>query len=663
MGDVTTSGSTTSEYPPLDAVAGGHSAPAIADSGLGFVHSRGLLETQSSHPAQYPPQYAPQGHAFHSQFDMAQPQMQARSDPYNMNSLANTLPLQAAYRQNHYTSSTQRFNPVVSSANLPAQNQGSVLYSGQQAHNHMQNQQFFMTQHNPMATFYGSSLPQQQQQQGNGSNRGNLAYYPQQMVMSNQQPPSPAAYYYAQTGVFTGPQGVSPQMLQGQFYPNTSNVDTRRNQQRGVEKHGVVSSTIPKDPKQGVVASRSNLVRGPPRKPKQSGHAIWIGNLPPQTDLMSLVHHVCREAAGLESLFLISKSNCAFANFRDEMACLSAQQKLHDSKFQSVRLVSRLRKSTVEGASGITAPTGPAASASQPVLSLGQESLEKHQNQPDEDDAEVILSPVTTGPVDGTGEDGPLKDRYFILKSLTEEDLELSVQTGIWATQAHNEETLNSAFKSADNVFLVFSANKSGEYFGYAKMTSPINNDPAAAIEFAPKAQTADDVDLPKAIPTEATEHAPRGRIIDDSARGTIFWEAERDEISVTATTEVTQDVEEAGSVVDGDDSGSAKSGQEGEGKAWGKPFKLQWLSTLRLPFYRTRGLRNSWNSNREVKIARDGTEIEPIVGKKLIGLFSRVQSPPPSQQSTMGRSGPIGAGSGMVMMSGYPPMQSAYPQ
>ncbi len=50
-----------------------------------------------------------------------------------------------------------------------------------------------------------------------------------------------------------------------------------------------------------------------------------------------------------------------------------------------------------------------------------------------------------------------------------------------------------------------------------------INEDPAAAIEFAPSAQAASELDLPRDIPTEATQFAPRGRIIDDSARGAIF--------------------------------------------------------------------------------------------------------------------------------------------
>lgn len=182
------------------------------------------------------------------------------------------------------------------------------------------------------------------------------------------------------------------------------------------------------------------------------GHAIWIGNLPSQTDLMSLVHHVCKEAAGLESLFLISKSNCAFANYKDEVSCLAAQHKLHESKFQSVRLVSRLRKNTVEGVSGITAPTGPSAATAHhvhlpetketvPSTAAEAEPSSSENGTPSVSSAqETKISPTA---VDGSAQ----KDKFFVLKSLTVEDLELSVRTGIWATQAHNEENLNKAFK------------------------------------------------------------------------------------------------------------------------------------------------------------------------------------------------------------------------
>lgn len=43
------------------------------------------------------------------------------------------------------------------------------------------------------------------------------------------------------------------------------------------------------------------------------------------------------------------------------------------------------------------------------------------------------------------GEGGAKRDKFFIVKSLTVEDLEASVRNGIWATQAHNEITLNEA--------------------------------------------------------------------------------------------------------------------------------------------------------------------------------------------------------------------------
>lgn len=51
--------------------------------------------------------------------------------------------------------------------------------------------------------------------------------------------------------------------------------------------------------------------------------------------------------------------------------------------------------------------------------------------------------------------------------------------------------------------------------------------------------------------------------------------------------------------------------------------LQVEWLSLVRVPFFRTRGLRNSWNANREVKIARDGTEIENMVGRRLLDLFN----------------------------------------
>ena len=155
---------------------------------------------------------------------------------------------------------------------------------------------------------------------------------------------------------------------------------------------------------------------------------------------MSLVLHVCKETAGLESLFLISKSNCAFANFKDETSCSAAQMKIHDSRFQTVRLVSRLRRSSVGTAAGVPVPTGPAALTppSNPVVARSPSPGSEAKAQETDDNADETR---------GTESPKAPKDKFFIVKSLTVEDLELSVRNGIWATQSHNEEALNKAYQ------------------------------------------------------------------------------------------------------------------------------------------------------------------------------------------------------------------------
>ncbi|KAL6538721.1 30-kDa cleavage and polyadenylation specificity factor 30 [Orobanche gracilis] len=64
--------------------------------------------------------------------------------------------------------------------------------------------------------------------------------------------------------------------------------------------------------------------------------------------------------------------------------------------------------------------------------------------------------------------------RYFVVKSCNRENLELSVQQGVWATQRSNESKLNEAFESVENVILIFSVNKTRHFQGCAKMTSRI---------------------------------------------------------------------------------------------------------------------------------------------------------------------------------------------
>jgi hypothetical protein len=109
-----------------------------------------------------------------------------------------------------------------------------------------------------------------------------------------------------------------------------------------------------------------------------------------------------------------------------------------------------------------------------------------------------------------------------------------------------------------------------------------------------------DQKDEPEFIYTPVSESAPSGRIFEDSLRGTLFWEAR---------------------LTDDHPRGEGQN-LEAERRFGGKPFSILWLSTTRVPFQRTQGLRNLWNGSKEIKVARDGTELEPSVGKQLIQLF-----------------------------------------
>lgn len=175
----------------------------------------------------------------------------------------------------------------------------------------------------------------------------------------------------------------------------------------------------------------------------------------------------------------------------------------------------------------------------------------------------------------------------------------------------------------AEEVFLIFSANKSGEYFGYARMSGLIKGQsprprPTRPAEDALKTCGSN---MPEMFFTPGTACAPEGAIFIDAYRDTIFWEADiasQDNSSPKVVSEAHE----------------ARVGEEGAAPAKNKecdlssPFKVEWMSKTRLPFYRTRGLRNSWNGNREVKVARDGTELETDVGIRLLELFHQPMMP-----------------------------------
>ncbi|KAI3974279.1 hypothetical protein MKX01_030948 [Papaver californicum] len=74
-----------------------------------------------------------------------------------------------------------------------------------------------------------------------------------------------------------------------------------------------------------------------------------------------------------------------------------------------------------------------------------------------------------------------ISTRYFVIKSLNHQNIQLSIEKGIWATQVMNEQywrkLLIASYTSLQNsgrVILIFSVNMSGFFQGYAQMMSSI---------------------------------------------------------------------------------------------------------------------------------------------------------------------------------------------
>ncbi|XP_072310125.1 3'-5' RNA helicase YTHDC2 isoform X2 [Eucyclogobius newberryi] len=67
--------------------------------------------------------------------------------------------------------------------------------------------------------------------------------------------------------------------------------------------------------------------------------------------------------------------------------------------------------------------------------------------------------------------------RYFILKSNSIRNIEISQQKGIWSTTPCNESKLSKAYLENKLIVLIFSVQGSGHFQGYARMTSAINKE------------------------------------------------------------------------------------------------------------------------------------------------------------------------------------------
>lgn len=143
--------------------------------------------------------------------------------------------------------------------------------------------------------------------------------------------------------------------------------------------------------------------------------------------------------------------------------------------------------------------------------------------------------------------------------------------------------------------------------------------------------------------PADPTIPIPEGRIIDDSARGTLFWEVVESKHRKSKRPSAPSSMLQGSSSREGSSTSSkskshtdtqlkpdtrdnsSSSEDESVSNNWTVPFQIEWLSApgKTVPFFMVKHLNNPYNNNQPVKIARDGTEIEPSVGRQIIELFN----------------------------------------
>ncbi|KNZ48113.1 hypothetical protein VP01_58g6 [Puccinia sorghi] len=445
-----------------------------------------------------------------------------------------------------------------------------------------------------------------------------------------------------------------------------------------------------------------------PKPPIHSLHALWVGNIPndasheelwkffsnqvitPQHLKLAPSQNLSSTNPGVESIHLIARSNCAFVNYSSQAHLSQAITACNGKPLRPLDpyckpLLCRIRKPEDNIKSGVGAQRIGGMHRSWikrsqqqpphhynhinkhrhtlPSISQPPKTRENHSNSYNTDPTNLRTSSTLTAVSNQSQSTtssfltNHFPRRYFILKAYTDEDLRISVERSIWVSQTHNEPVLDQAYRSSsEGVYLIFSANQSGEFFGYARMAGPIGvsgrrvslpTSPAAQRGTAARTRSASigAADRPTEglfgladVPTSAS---PRALSPVESPDRPLRWPgspvrrslpilgvARRDPPSSTSPALPTlldhTSIHSTRSPCENSDDDDDSSSSSVSGKLMtGRPFK---------------NLRNPFNGNREVKVSRDGTEVEPSIGQAILtaidNQFFRQNNIPPSSQS-----------------------------
>ncbi|KAG7571176.1 hypothetical protein FFLO_00849 [Filobasidium floriforme] len=560
-------------------------------------------------------------------------------------------------------------------------------------------------------------------------------------------------------------------------------------------KHDLPQRPAPGSPDQEDRRAAGRKHYHPAAPANRSEWVMWIGNVPNNAtheEMWKFLNQpIPREAVPqsipykehikISSIFLISRSSCAFVNLETQDELLLAISYFNHRLLRPLdprcpKLVCRVRKMDDDLKAGVGGQRGAGLHTKYVQDLLAQQKAEAAseakaaQDGTKTPESETPLSPAAMEyPPDmvtpaafaawhrersqsGTHSFASTNSsflgrhfpkRYFILKSLTQEELETSIKTGKWKTQLHNEAILDQAFRTSPEVYLIFGANKQGNFYGWAIMRSGIgslarnarsiscgsrsqlpttpssgtvNSGGTAERSSGSTSQSTDDPAMTRSgrpriphassdtfrmttqspgelspseevnysamrLPDVASQTRPpirlasvpesesRSNTLDADALAQIraaqdsgfkldnrapSRAAERrsnstgsqgsnpdkaESIKPDASDDkpdgdgiirhdmvdpVSSDVAQA---VDASGPGPA----ENQLAKIGTVFDVEWVKTGVLPFHRLRHLRNPWNQDKEVKVSRDGTELEPTVGALLLAEWDKLESTAPT--------------------------------
>lgn len=400
----------------------------------------------------------------------------------------------------------------------------------------------------------------------------------------------------------------------------------------------------------------------------RSNYVMWCGNVPSDATLDELwsffstlplsspgtdASDVSLSSHGILSIFIISRSSCAFVNYEAQehldRACAYFHGKPLRSKIHCPRLVCRPRKLEDAEYAGVAAQRGKGVHTN--WYREQCKLLEKAGNRDLGDDDSDASSTRTFSSTNSSLLRQPLfSHRFFILKSRNREALVTALRTNIWSTQPHNEPVLDQAFRNSEMVTLFFSENFSGQFFGFATMASCPGSVPNTVDEVQNLLDfsSLDDTYEPSSEqPTEgskATAHPEDTHCVSPSDS---FGSSGSPTPSTKARKHLHQDLAAAAqrhnesleekdvsaasplassetAVDKSDELASQTETLIGGSRSLqvGRPFYLDWQITEPLPFSEIQNLRNPWRDNRLIKVSRDGTELEPNVGRQLVSVW-----------------------------------------